>query len=653
MAAIRVLDRATADDRAAGKAAIQAWECLDTVRAARGLAPRIIPVREVPGEGIEGTWSDYFCGGGGSTGGLHLVAGCFVRIAVNHWDLAIANHNNNFPMTDHDRADVARTDPRRYARTDFAWFSPECTRWTVARGDKCDYDRNFDQLDMFDDDAADPQAEAAKWRSRMLMIDVVRFSAHHRYKGVIVENVTDILKWANLKRWLRDMRKEGYKHKIVVLNSAFASALGDPAPQLRDRVYFVFWREEYPTPDFDKWLSPPGWCPSCGEVVMARYTAKPGKPRAMRYGPKRGQYFYRCPKVACRGVPVEPYVLPAAAAIDPRMGPGQVIGERSKPLAAKTRARIAAGLRRYRGRPITAEVAGHTFERRPGVRTWPVDRPLSTQHTTESKALACPPLLVPTGGAWRDTASPVNLPMMTRTTTENDGFVVPPQLDMPPGSWPNRAMVVPLEGRAGPLARDIGLPLAAQTTRHEDALVLPLRNNGVTRPVYSAPTPTFCAGGGHVGYVMRNNTPRDGADGANLVTPLTEPIRALTTAGHQSLLSMKVLEQVLMGYDSGRLRPLSEPMPTQTTVEGDAVLGIDVDIDLEVDECTLRMLAVHEIQAGMAFDPTYSFISCAKRDQVAMLGNAVTSNAARDLAGMLMEAICGINVGEPFAWAYN
>jgi DNA (cytosine-5)-methyltransferase 1 len=85
----------------------------------------------------------------------------------------------------------------------------------------------------------EPADEEAKWRSRMLMTDVIRFARHFHYDAVIVENVPDILKWAGFPRWLREMSKEGYDHKVVTLNSAFALGVGRPAPQLRDRVYVV------------------------------------------------------------------------------------------------------------------------------------------------------------------------------------------------------------------------------------------------------------------------------------------------------------------------------------------------------------------------------------------------------------------------------
>lgn len=183
----------------------------------------------------------------------------------------------------------------------------------------------------------------------------------------------------------------------------------------------IIWLKRYRTPNWDKWLRPYAWCPSCGEVVRGIYNPKPGPRRPMRYD---AQYTYRCPQIRCRGVKVQPYVVPAAAAIDWSL-PAQRIGDRKTPLAPKTYARIAAGLRRY-ARPFVPELAGHTFERRPGVRTRPVDMPFTTQHTTASKGLVCPPMLAPTGGSWNDDATPMDDPMRTRTTREFEAVVTPP-----------------------------------------------------------------------------------------------------------------------------------------------------------------------------------------------------------------------------------
>jgi site-specific DNA-cytosine methylase len=71
------------------------------------------------------TVTDQFCGAGGSSLGA-VAAGSEVKLALNHWDLAIKTHNTNFPDTDHDCTDISAVDPRRYRRTDVLITSPEC-----------------------------------------------------------------------------------------------------------------------------------------------------------------------------------------------------------------------------------------------------------------------------------------------------------------------------------------------------------------------------------------------------------------------------------------------------------------------------------------------------------------------------------------------
>lgn len=69
--------------------------------------------------------TDQFCGAGGSSIGATLAGG-EVRLALNHWKLAVQTHNTNFPNTDHDCADMSATDPRRYPSTRILITSPEC-----------------------------------------------------------------------------------------------------------------------------------------------------------------------------------------------------------------------------------------------------------------------------------------------------------------------------------------------------------------------------------------------------------------------------------------------------------------------------------------------------------------------------------------------
>jgi len=82
---------------------------------------------------------------------------------------------------------------------------------------------------------------------------------------------------------------------------------------------------------------------------------------------------------------------------------------------------------------------------------------------------------------------------------------------------------------------------------------------------------------------------------------------------------------------------LTDPLPAQTSVAGDALIGTRVP----VQDCTFRMLTVDEIRGGMAFRPGYVLLGTSIRDKVRMLGNAVTPPVARDLVAAVVEAITG------------
>ncbi len=68
------------------------------------------------------TFTDQFCGAGGSSQGVRKLSekikGVEVRLALNHWKLAIETHNTNFPDTLHECTDISACDPRRYPKTD-------------------------------------------------------------------------------------------------------------------------------------------------------------------------------------------------------------------------------------------------------------------------------------------------------------------------------------------------------------------------------------------------------------------------------------------------------------------------------------------------------------------------------------------------------
>ncbi|KJL49512.1 Modification methylase HhaI [Microbacterium hydrocarbonoxydans] len=564
---------------------------------------------EVPWNGL--TVTDLFCGAGGSSSGL-VEAGYRVVIAANHWALAIESHQVNHPETDHSQADISQVNPAYFPRTHVLWGSPECTNHSIAKGIK--RQRQQDQA-LFEIDGTRPLPDEAANRSRATMWDIPRFAEHHRYMAIILENVVDAYRWDQFEAWQMAMKSLGYRMQFVWLNSMHAQIGGLPAPQSRDRMYIVMWREDLatkdlPGPNVGKWTRPMAVCPEHGEVQAVQAFKK-----AEQWGRYRAQYLYRCPK--CFHV-IEPGWLAAESIIDWSL-PAPRIGDRAKPLAEKTRERIRRGIERYWA-PIIAKAAGNTYD---GVTTGSnylrvggTDEPLPVQLGSAEHGLAMPPAFLAQFRQRERTqtldealptvvADGANHALIVNNLSGADDSRSRPVSDALPSlvaGGNHASLLIPVEGREGKSAASVADPMRTQSTRNETGLLVPLRNHGVAKPA-SHPIDTVSAEGNHHALVMRNNTAR--GDQGQMSTPVTEPIRALTTAGHQSLIEP------------------SEP------------------ISLDVDDAGFRMLEPHEIQAGMGFASDYLLLG-SKRDKVKQAGNAVTPPAARDLGHAVAEFLLAV-----------
>lgn len=562
--------------------------------------------------------TDLYCGAGGSSTGAISVPGVEVIVASNHWQLAIETHNTNHPNADHICADLSQIHPRVFRNTELLWASPSCTKHSVAQGKR----RQDAQPDLFGETLPDEAAE----RSRATMWDVVRFAEYHDYEAVIVENVVEVYLWPPFQSWLMAMRSLGYVDQIVYLNSMHAQLFGPGAPQSRDRIYIVWTKEKNKRPDLARVVSPNAVCPECGPIHALQSWKRLDR---APWGKYRSQYVYRCSNIKCRNQIVEPLYRPAGDIIDWSL-PGTRLGDRKRPLAAKTMTRIRAGIERYWG-PVLVEAAGNTYDaadpRHPAygrpdgyMRAWSADDPLRTLHTTMSKALAIPVegregkaaapmsealrtmttrnetgLLVPCGGTWREDAGSPAEAMSTRTTRETDGVAFAPFIaELRGGSCDARAITEPLSTVAasgnhhavvdyGPVTRsDV---FAGRWYRHE-----PKPND-----------PASMAALEKHALLMRNNTAR--GDQGQMTTPASEYIRTVTTAGHQSL--------------------LTADRPT-----------------IDINDVYFRMLEPREIVAAMDFPEGYTMLGT-RREQVRLAGNAVTPCAARDLVGAVVETLHG------------
>lgn len=336
-------------------------------------------------------------------------------------------------------------------------------------------------------------------------------------------------------------------------------------PQSRDRIYVVWLR---PGVEVDLELELTAHCPRCDQARTVRQAWKNGR----TVGRYRQQWVWSC--TSC-GAVCEPATEPAARIIDwdldcPR------IGDRKRPLAKNTRNRILAGLQRYGWAPITTSGAGNVHERTPGNRARGVDEPLATQQTTATTALATPPT-----------------------------FVVPMRRN----------------GRATPTDRPV--PTVAANGNHHGLIVSPYGVDARPARVTTTDEPLgTLATTQRPALLMRNNTGQ-----GEMVTPVDEPARTMTTAGHQSL---------LVPYNrTGQAQPVDEPTPTMTTRDRAAL----VNVEQIVDDCGFRMLEPYEVAAAMAFPDQYIPRDLPKKDQVKLAGNAVTPPVMTWIVGRILQGL--------------
>ena len=520
------------------------------------------------------SFGDMFCGAGGSSTGL-VEAGWRLVVAANHWQRAIETHSANHPNAEHLCEDMDRYDMRRLPRTRNLWASVICTEGSPAGGKRKQRGSDGGQLSLIEEQG---HVEAAGWeRTRATAHDVIRAAEIHGYDAVIVENVVEFaVDWPLFDWWVQGMTILGYHYRIVCVNSAHVGGEDNPfAPQWRDRIYALFLRKGIPMPDLE--LRPLAWCFTCAEVVNARQTWKTHTPLGRRkIGKYREQYTYTCPHTTRRheSFEVEPFVLPAAAAIDwddlgTRIGDRKKTKAKPEGLAPSTIARIRAG------HALLAQPAPFLVLLRSGrVRIIdPAADPLATIVADGSNH----GLVLPVGGNNHD-APPTTTgePMRTRMVRDTDALVAPPFITM-------------LRGKDG-TARGVDEPLATvmATGRHHALTVPPfiLKNYG-----------GYCAPDQNVGQV-------------------SAPLSAVTVKDHHAL---------VVPYRGKRSKPTTTAEPLHTVATRDSAALVLPDIDVADD--LFRMLKPREHLTAQRFPLTY-IVTGNQGEQTAQAGNAVSVNVA-------------------------
>lgn len=172
---------------------------------------------------------DSFAGAGGASIGIEAALGRPVDIAINHDAAAIAAHQANHPETRHYQCDVFEVDPVEATGgrpVGLAWFSPDCTHHSKAKGGK-------------------PRCG----KRRALAWVVVRWAAAVRPRVIMLENVEEFAGWGPLGRdgrpcprrrgetfraWVGHLEALGYR---VEYRELVAADYG--APTTRKRLFLI------------------------------------------------------------------------------------------------------------------------------------------------------------------------------------------------------------------------------------------------------------------------------------------------------------------------------------------------------------------------------------------------------------------------------
>lgn len=438
---------------------------------------------------------DNFAGGGGASTGIEIALGRPVDIAINHDPQAISMHTVNHPATTHYLDNVWQVDPREVCQgrpVGLAWFSPDCTHHSKARGGK----------------PVSPRVRGLAWV-------VLKWAGLVRPRVIMLENVEEFEQWGHLTRSRRPCPK-----KKGMIFEKFIS-------QLRDLGYQVEWQQlrahDYGAPTIRKRLFLIARCDN-QPIVWPEPTHGPGK---------------------------KPYRT-AAEIIDWTI-PCPSIFDRKKPLAEKTLARIARGIQRFvidNPKPyIVKNTAPFLTEHANGSsqRIFSAQEPLRTQVSSIKGGHFA--LVAPYIQPYYGDKSPIargatlNEPLRTQTT-ENRFSLCCAFLAKHYGG-----------GYTGP-GHDLTQPISTITATDHHALVtsqlLKLRGTCKDGQSITEPMPTITAGGTHVGEVRAFLLKYYGT---NIGHGLKEPLQTITSKHRFGLLTVRGQDYQIVDIGMRMLKP--------------------------------------------------------------------------------------------------
>ena len=507
---------------------------------------------------------DNFAGAGGASEGIRLALGRDPDYAINHSAGALVMHRANHPGTVHLCEDVFDVDPRNVVgpdgRVGLAWFSPDCTHFSAARGSK-------------------PVSHRVRGLAWVVIRWVKKLDPEQRPEVICLENVREFLTWGPLvlkrdsrgrvmrdskgrelqipdpkragmtfKRWKTTLENYGYKVEYRILDAADYGA-----PTHRKRLFLIARRDGKP-------------------IVWPEKTHGDAKALVA----DRRSLFANCePQAASRLLPYRTaadcidWSLPCPSIFltkrQARVAAKQLgLGGLKRPLAKNTMRRIANGVMRYIMR-------------------------------------AGKPFIVPTGYSQANSEFRI----------QNSELKCAAHL----------VQVNHADGK--PREQEIDTPLPTVSSKHGYAKVVAFlaKHFGGPRPQQAAsierPLPATLAKGAQNQIVAANllklrGTCRDGQ-------PVDEPAPTISAQGQHVA---EVRAFLVKYYGTGGSKSVNEPLDTITAKERMGLVTIEGE-DWQIVDIGMRMLTPRELARCQGFSDSYIFTDKTKSDQVARIGNSV------------------------------
>lgn len=529
---------------------------------------------------------DSFAGGGGASTGIEWALGRSPDIAINHDAEALGMHAANHPDTVHLSTNIWHVDPLDVARkrkVGLAWFSPDCTHFSKAKGGK-----------------------PKKKNIRDLAWIVVLWAQRARPDVIILENVEEFLTWCELdetgqpiegdegktfKKWTKQLRNEGYEVEWRILK-----ACDYGAPTIRKRLFLIARRD--------------------GEqIVWPEPTHGPGL-KPYRTAAEIIDWSIPCPSI-----------FDTSEQIKEKYGIRAI-----RPLADNTMARIAKGIKKY---VIDAEDPFFvSYGQHGGGNRSAFDPHHTITASAKDQNAIVTPTLIQTGYGERKGQSPraldIEKPIGTQVAGACKHAVVAPHLVSVSHGNSGGRREYPMEE-----------PLGTLTAKNNKALVaafLAQHNTGVVGHDARTPVSTITGRGTqqnlvHAHMINMKGSSRRSADARS-------PLSALTAQGGHAGTVVAFLQKY---YGTGAAVSVGDPAPTVTTRDRYGLVTVNIEgQDYAIVDIGMRMLTPRErfLAQGFRRDYIIDRTGDGQKLTITSQGRMCGNSVCPQLAEALVKANC-------------